>query len=136
MGSWRETGLITVPADGPASWTSREDVALAAALILASDGAYAGPTTLTASAAPTFEELAAIASEVTGRTVERVVVDQAEWVANQVAGGQPEFVARFILCMHQAAQEGFFAEVDPLLSALVGREPLSVRDLLAQPASH
>lgn len=131
-GPWRETGRIAVPADGPVSWTARKDSAEAAALILASDGAYDGPTTLTASAAPTFEEVAALASELTGRTIQRRVVDPAEWVAAQVAGGQPEFVARFTLGMYQAADQGYFAGVDPLLGELLGREPRTARDVLAE----
>lgn len=133
MGPWRETGIITVPADGAVSWTAREDAAEAAAIILASNGAYDGPTTLTASAAPTFEEVAAMASELTGRTIGRVVMDQDEWIAAQVAAGQPEPMARLTLPMYQAAHEGYFAGVDPLLSDLLGREPRTVRDLLAQP---
>ncbi len=136
MGTWRQTGLITVPADGPVSWTAREDAAEAAAVILLSNGAYEGPATLTASTAPTFEQVAAIAAELTGRTTERVVMDQDEWVATQVASGQQEFVARFTLGMYQAAQEGYFAGVDPLLGTLLGREPRTVRDLLAQPTAN
>lgn len=132
MGRWRETGVITVPADGPVSWTAREDAAEAAALILASRGAYDGPTTLTASAAPTFEEIAVIASELTGRTIRRVVMDDDEWLTAQVAAGQPEAAARFTLGMYQAAHEGYFAGVDPLLGRLLGREPNTVRDLLAE----
>src|SRR6202020_2417293 len=69
LGPWRETCRITVPADGPVSWTAREDAAEAAAIILASDGAYDGPTTLTAMAAPTFKDIAGIASELTGHEV-------------------------------------------------------------------
>jgi NAD(P)H dehydrogenase (quinone) len=131
-GPWRETGVIAVPADGPVSWTAREDAAEAAAVVLASNGGYDGPRTLTAGAAPTFAEIAAIASELTGRTIDRVVVDEDEWVADQVAAGQPEFVARFLLGMYQAADQGFFAGVDPLLGELLGREPRSVRDLLVE----
>jgi uncharacterized protein YbjT (DUF2867 family) len=135
LGPWRETGQIAVPADGPVSWTAREDAAEAAAIILAADGGYDGPTTLTASAAPTFEQIAVIASELTGRTIERVLLEPEEWVAGQVAGGQPEYMARFLLGMYQAAEGGFFAGTDPLLGSLLGREPQSVRDLLAQPAA-
>jgi NAD(P)H dehydrogenase (quinone) len=134
-GPWRETDRITVPADGPVSWTAREDAAEAAAVILASDGAYDGPTTLTAGAAPTFEEIATIVSELTGRRIERVVMDPQEWVAAQVAAGQSEFVAGFTLGMYQAAEQGFFAGVDPLLGVLLGREPRTVRDFLAEPVS-
>jgi NAD(P)H dehydrogenase (quinone) len=135
-GPWRETGVIAVPADGPVSWTAREDAAEAAAVILASNGAHDGPTTLTARAALTFGEVAIVASELTGRTIERVVMDQDEWAAAQIAAGQPEFVVRFTLPMYQAAHEGFFSGADPLLGTLIGREPQTVRDALAQPAAH
>ncbi len=132
MGPWPETGRVTVPGDGPVSWTAREDAAEAAAVILASDGAYEGPTTLTASSAPTFEELATIAAEVNGRTIEFEPADPQEWVAAQVAAGQAEPMVHFILGMYEAAHEGYFAGVDPLLGSLLGREPRSVRDLLAR----
>jgi uncharacterized protein YbjT (DUF2867 family) len=135
LGPWRETGTVTVPADGPVSWTAREDAAEAAALILASDGAYDGPTTLTASTALTFEDVAAIASELTGRAIGFELIEPDEWVAARVAAGQPEFVARFTLGMYQAAHEGHFAGVDPLLGTLLGREPRTMRDLLAQPTA-
>ena len=135
MGPWRETGVITVPADGPVSWTAREDAAEAAAVILASDGAYDGPTTLTASTAPTFADIAAIASKLTGRTIGLAVMDQDDWVAAQVAAGQQEVMARFTLGMYQAAHKGFFAGIDPLLGTLLGHEPRTVRDLLTQPTA-
>lgn len=133
LGPWRETGVVTVPADGPVSWTARDDEAEAAAMILTSDGAYDGPTTLTASSAPTFSDIAAIASEVIDRTVRLEVVDPDEWVAAQVAAGQQEYMARSVLGMYQAARDGFFAGTDPLLGTLLGREPQSVRDLLGEP---
>ena len=135
-GPWRETGVITVPADGPVSWTAREDAAQAAAIILASDSAYDGPVTLTADAAPTFADIAATASEMTGRTITIRVQDPDEWIAAQIATGQPEFVARFLLGMYQAAHDGFFAGVDPLLATLLDREPQTARDALTQPATH
>jgi NAD(P)H dehydrogenase (quinone) len=135
LGPWRETGRITVPADGPVSWTAREDAAEAAAVILASHGAYDGPTTITASAAPTFEKIAAIASELASRKVEFELVDESSWIAAQVAAGQQEFMARFMLGMYQAAQRGFFAGTDPLLGELLDREPQTVRDLLRTPAT-
>ena len=135
-GPWRETGVIEVPADGPVSWTTREDAAEAAAVVLTSDGAYDGPITLTADAAPTFVELAEIASDLAGRAVQTVVVDHGTWVSTQVAAGQPERMARFLLGFYDAAHEGFFAGVDPLLATLLGREPRTVRDVLAQPAGH
>ncbi len=130
LGPWRNSGRITVPADGPVSWTARPDAAEAAAVILASNGGYDGPVTLTAKAAPTFADIAAFASELTGRTITTEVIPADAWVATRVAAGQPEYMARFTLGMYQAASEGFFAGVDPLLSTLLGREPRTVRDEL------
>ena len=130
LGDWRESGVITVPVDGPMSWTAREDSAEAAAVILASNGGYDGAVTLTASAAPTFADIAAMASDATGRPVRMREIGDDAWVAAQVAAGQPEFVARFMLGMYRAAHEGFFAGTDPLLATLLGREPRTVRQVL------
>ncbi|BBH68411.1 NmrA family transcriptional regulator [Actinoplanes sp. OR16] len=130
-GPWRETGVIAVPGDGPVSWTAREDSAEAAAVILASGVAHDGPVTITATAAPTFEELAVIASEATGRTVKVEIMDEEDWLAAQVAGGTPEFMARFLLGFYQAARRGDFAGVDPLLGTLLGREPRTAGESLS-----
>jgi NAD(P)H dehydrogenase (quinone) len=134
-GPWRETGVITVPGDGPVSWTAREDAAEAAAVILASNGAYDGPTTLTASAAPTFEEIATVASELTGRPIGCVVVNEDEWVTDQIARGGQEFMVRFLLGFYQTARQGGFAGTDPLLGKLLDREPRTARDFLSQPTA-
>ncbi|MGI8563606.1 MAG: NAD(P)H-binding protein [Candidatus Dormibacter sp.] len=135
-GPWRETAVIAVPADGAVSWTAREDAAEAAAVILESDGAYNGPTTITANAAPTFDEIATMAAELTGQSIKRVVLDPEDWVATQIAAGQQEFMARFSLSMYQAANEGFFAATDPLLGTLLSRDPRTVLDVLAAPITH
>lgn len=132
LGPWRKTGVITVPADGPVSWTAREDSAEAAATILVSNGGYDGTVTLTTRDAPTFADLATIASELTGRTITLSVIDPDEWVAARVAAGQPEPVAQFLLGMYQAAEGGYFAGTNPLLATLLGRAPRTVRDFLAQ----
>ncbi|NQX18118.1 NAD(P)H-binding protein [Rathayibacter sp. VKM Ac-2857] len=136
LGDWRSTGVIEVPSDGPVSWTAREDAAEAAARLLLADGAHDGPVTLTAAEAPTFAEVAALAADVAGRPVEFRVLGDDEWLARRVAGGQPEQQARFLLGMHQAAAGGFFAGTDPTLASLLGREPRTVRELLAAGDGH
>ncbi|NYE36050.1 uncharacterized protein YbjT (DUF2867 family) [Nocardioides cavernae] len=130
-GPWRKTGVITVPGDGPVSWTAREDAAEAVAVILLSDGAHDGPTTLTAPTAPTFAELAVTASEIAGRTITCEVVDEESWRQAQAAAGAPEGMTAFLLGFYRAAREGFFAGTDPLLGDLLGREPRTARDALA-----
>jgi len=130
-GPWRQTGVISVPADGPVSWTAREDSAEAAAVILTAGGGYDGPTTITATTAPTFAEVAAIASELVGRDIGYELLDEDEWMRRQVAGGAQEFMVRFTVGMYQAAAGGFFAGTDPLLTTLLGREPRTARDAIA-----
>ncbi|MGW2339258.1 NAD(P)H-binding protein [Streptomyces sp. NPDC001661] len=131
LGPWRRTGRIVQPEDGPVPYTDRDDIAEATAALLAGDRAVEGPVNLTATAAVTFDDLAKIASGLTGRTVERVVVDDEQWVADQVASGLPEPVARLILTWHQAGRAGYFAETGPLLGELLGREPRSAAERLA-----
>jgi len=135
MGDWRETDVITVPLDGPMSWTAREDSAEAAAAILASNGGYDGPVTLTAMSALTFTDIATVASEVSGRAVVTSILGEDAWLAAQLAAGHPEGMSRFMLGMYQAAHGGFFSGTDPLLAQILEREPQSVRDLLQQPAA-
>lgn len=135
LGEWRDTGVVEVPAEGAVSWTSRSDAAEAAAIILTSGSPHEGPVTLTASGAPTFAEVVAMAADVSGRRVELVAVDPDQWVDAQVARGLPEGRARFMLGMYEAAEAGLFAGTDPLLGTLLGREPRAVRDdLAAQPS--
>jgi len=125
LGPWRTTGVLAAPADGPVSWTSRADAAEAAAVILAGHP-FDGPVTLTAREAVTFDDIAALASRLTGQEVKRIVVDDEEWVASRVAEGSPEFMARFLLSTFQAARAGGFAGTSPVLAELLGREPQRV----------
>ncbi|MFJ7305627.1 NAD(P)H-binding protein [Streptomyces sp. NPDC099088] len=131
LGPWQQTGTITAPADGPVSWTDREDAAEAAAVVLAGDQAFDGPVTLTARQAVTFDDVAALASEKTGCDITRITLDDDEWIAAKISAGTPEAMARMTLTTFQAAREGRFAGVDPLLAELLRREPRSVADQLA-----
>jgi uncharacterized protein YbjT (DUF2867 family) len=131
LGPWQQTGTITAPADGPVSWTDRADVAEAAAVVLAGERTFDGPVTLTARQALTFDDVAALASKASGRTVTRVTTDDEAWIAERTAAGTPEAMARMTLGTFQAAREGRFAAVDPLLGELLGREPRTVAEQFA-----
>ena len=132
LGQGIANGEIRAPEDGPVSWTARADLAEADAVILADEGRFDGPTPpLTAPEAFTFADLAAVASEITGREVKRVVLADDEWVAERVAQGVPEPLARMLLGSYQASRRGDFAAVDPTLETLLGRRPRTMRDVLA-----
>ncbi|GAB2818493.1 NmrA family NAD(P)-binding protein [Streptomyces daliensis] len=131
LGPWQRTGVIAQPEDGPIPYTDRADIAEATAVVLAGGRSLDGPVTLAAPAAVTFDDFAEIASDLTGRTIERVVVDDEQWVADQIASGVPDQTARLMLTWYQASREGYFAEADPLLAELLGREPRTAADRLA-----
>ncbi len=131
IGHGFEAGEIRAPEDGPVSWTTRADLAEADAMLLAQEGRLNGITPpLTASEAFTMADLAAIASELTGRTIKRVTVSDDEWRDATIAQGAPAPVADMLLGMYRAARRGDFAAVDPTLQQLLGRPPVSMRKVL------
>ncbi|WOC13296.1 NAD(P)H-binding protein [Gordonia sp. MP11Mi] len=131
LGDWQETGVIAMPADGPFSWVDRQDAAEAAATIITADEPHEGPIDLTLPEPVTLADFAIAVSELTGGRVDRVVVDDEEWVANATTSGVPEAVARFTLSMFQATRSGHFSDSYPTLPRLLGRRPRSITDQLA-----
>jgi NAD(P)H dehydrogenase (quinone) len=132
MGQALRTGKLIAPEDGPVSWTAHADLADAAATALTDDGRLDGITPpLTSLEAFDFADVAAIASELTGRQITRVTVADDEWVFGLTSHGVPEQQARFLLGIFQASRQGEFAATSPVLADLLGRKPIAFRDLLA-----
>ncbi|RQX05847.1 NmrA family NAD(P)-binding protein [Micromonospora inaquosa] len=131
IGAALETGQLVAPADGPVSWTAHADLAEAAAIAMVEEGVLDGVTApLTASEMLDLEAVAAILSDITGRAVERVVVDDDEWRASAIARGMPAAAADFTLGLYRAAREKEFAVTDPTLGTLLGHRPTSARSVL------
>ena len=127
LGRAVETLDVAAPADGPVSWTAHDDLADAAAIVLTDEGRFEGATPpLTGSAAVDLAGLAAVAAELTGRPITRTVVTDAQY--RERLGP----VAELLLGMFAASRAGEFAAVDPTLGELLGRPPLTVRDVLAK----
>ncbi|GLW21734.1 NAD(P)H-binding protein [Microbispora triticiradicis] len=132
IGQGLRDGEIVAPADGPVSWTAHADLAEAAAVALAEEGGLDGITPpLTGPEALDLTDIAAIASELTGREITRVTVPDDEWITGVVSRGVPEGQARFLLGMYEASRQGEFAEVCPALGEVLGRKPTAFRDVLA-----
>jgi len=127
LGRAVETLDVAAPADGPVSWTAHDDLADAAAIVLTDEGRFEGATPpLTGSAAVDLAGLAAVAAELTGRPITRTVVTDAQY--RERLGP----AAELLLGMFAASRAGEFAAVDPTLGELLGRPPLTVRDVLAK----
>lgn len=132
LGAAAETGQLVAPADGPVAWTTVEDLADAAVVALVDEGRLDGLTPpLTAPQALDLADVAAIASELTDRPIQRVVVGDDDWIASRVEKGTPEGQARLMLGLFLASRRREFATVDPTLEQLLGHPAQTVRTVLA-----
>lgn len=136
VGDAAATGVMSVPPDGPVSWTTTADLAVADAEILAAlhagEAGFDGPTApLTATEAHDADALARTASDLLGRAVRRETPTMEEAAAALADRGLPGAVA-MTLAIHEAARAGELAATDPLLARLLGREPTTVREVLAE----
>ena len=125
--------MLEAPADGKVSWTAHRDLAAAAADVLVQEGRFDGPTPpLTASEAVDLCDVAASLSEMHGRPVVRKVISDEEQDARMSRRGVPAGAVAMTLGLYRAARAGEFAAIDPTLARLLGRAPMSVRDVLSE----
>lgn len=133
LGQAWESGSLVLPADGPVSWTAHADLADAVAEILADEGRFDGPTPpLTAQEALTCDDIVRIAAGVTGRELNRIVVSDEQMRAQLSGVGLPAQQVDGLLGIFAAARDGEFATVDPTLTTLIGRAPLTLEQQLRQ----
>ena len=130
LGDAVKTGVLAAPEDGPVSWTSHPDLAEATAIALTEEGLDDVTPALTASEAIDLAGIAALASELAQRPIQRVVVPDAEYQAGLLARGLPPERADLTMGIFRASRQGEFAQVDPTLARLIGRPPISMRDVL------
>ena len=128
LGDAADRGELRLPADGPVAWTTRGDLAAAAARLLV-DGAPDGPTApLTGPEALDFGQVAEIVGGIVGRPVRRVVIGDDEYRDTLVGHGVPAPAAALLVGMFAASRNGDFAPADPTLAGLVGRPATSLHD--------
>ncbi|MFJ2261667.1 NmrA family NAD(P)-binding protein [Streptomyces sp. NPDC087844] len=128
-----QSGQVALPADGPVSWTAHADLAEAAAVVLADEGRFDGPTpALTAGQALTFDDIARIATDVTGRSLTRSTAPDDRFRQQLIGHGVPAETADQLLGVFTAARAGEFATVDPTLATLLGREPIALSTVLRE----
>jgi len=117
--------------DGKISYISRNDCAAAAAAVLVGEGHENRAYDITGSEALSGYDLAALASEVSGKPVEPNPVDDAAYVSALVQyAGLPEFIAEFLASFGRAAREGQLDKVSADFEQLTGRSPQRFREVL------
>lgn len=131
IGDAESSGVIAAPQDGKVSWTAHADLAAAAAEILLRQDGLEGPTPpLTAGEALDLDDIATILADLHGRPIRREVLADDAHAAAMAARGAPPAVVDITTSMYRAARAGEFAAVDPTLARLLGRRPMTVREVL------
>ncbi|MBP1179325.1 SDR family oxidoreductase [Methylobacterium sp. PvR107] len=136
VGDALSTGVLAAPADGKVAWTTRDDLAAAAAAILVDEGRFDGPTPpLTGSEALDLADVASLLSNIHGRPIRREVITDEALMARMQVGRAPAAVIEITLGLYRAARIGEFAATHPTLATLVGSPPRTLGATLATSGS-
>jgi NAD(P)H dehydrogenase (quinone) len=123
--------LVTSAGEGRTAYVSRDDCARAAAAVLTQGGHEGRAYDITGPEAISPQDLASLATELGGRPVEVVQVDDEALIAGMIAGGLPEAAARAVATFPAAARGGFMESASNAVEDLTGAPPRSIRDVVA-----
>lgn len=120
----------TSAGDGKTSYVSREDLARTAAAALASDTTSSATYTLTGSEALSNAEIAALASQITGKAIEVVQLSDEALQQGMIAAGVPPFVAPTYVSFDANTREGKLSMVTDSIETLTGKPPMKFKAFL------
>jgi len=112
------------------NYVTREDCARADAAALASDFSGRRILDITGPGPVTQTEIAAIASELTGRAIKYQSVAPEQQRSGMAAAGLPPFLVDALVRFQIAAAQGYHAIDTSAVKELTGRAPTSVREFL------
>ncbi len=121
---------VTNAADGAIAYISREDCARAAAATLLTDGHERESYDITGPEALTIRDLAALAGEIHGVTVDVEELGDPDYAVALEAMGLPGPAAALVTSFGQAARDGFLRKVSDDVRGLTGQPAASVASLL------
>ena len=122
--------LVHNNGDGATAYVSREDCAAAAAAALTGDGHEDRVYDITGPELVTQTEFAAMVSDITGRRVDAVAIDDDQATQNLTAVGLPADAAMAYASFGTAVREGVLDGVSTHVEDLTGRRPRSLREVL------
>ena len=123
--------LVSATGQGGAPYVTREDCAQAAAAALASSETGNKTWNITGPDLVTYAELAKLASELTGRLVTFEAVTPDQRVAQLIAAGTPEFIAKLLVSSQMAIAQGQMGTPATAVKELTGGDPMGVREFLS-----
>ncbi|MDQ0219178.1 SDR family oxidoreductase [Peribacillus cavernae] len=124
--------IVTSAGEGRINTVTRNDLALAAATVLAEDGHENRVYELASAVAWNYDDLAEILSDVSGKTVTHQYVTDSEAFNGMVIAGLPEGLARFQIALYQSIASGNEGNTSGDLEKLIGRKPTSIRESITQ----
>jgi NAD(P)H dehydrogenase (quinone) len=138
---------IASAGEGQIGFVTRQDCVAAAVAVLATSGHGNTVYQITGPDLLSFRDVATLATEVSGRKIDYIVVDDAglygmfdelgiprEAVDDQLVGNFP-WSSNDMVSYEQAIRGGYMAVVSHDVARLTGREPQSLRDFFLQRAS-
>ena len=120
----------TSAGDSSISYGARDDMAAAIAAGLASDTSASTTYTLTGPKAYTVAEVAALATEVTGKPIQVIKLSDEALNEGLKAAGLPEPVARLLVSFDVAARAGGLGMVTDSVEKLSGRKSVPLKQFL------
>ncbi|MGH3995496.1 MAG: SDR family oxidoreductase [Pseudonocardiaceae bacterium] len=124
--------LVHNTGDGRVAYVSRDDCAAAAATVVAGGDHHGEIYDVTGPKALGAGELASLYSELGGREVTPVAVDDGPLIEGMVQGGVPREIAELLASFEAAAREGHMDTVSSAVENLTGRAPRPLREILAR----
>jgi NAD(P)H dehydrogenase (quinone) len=118
-----ETGTIYLPAgNGKAAFTLRSDLAAGAVAILTGKGHENKTYEFCADKAYTFNDIAAVLTKVTGKSIRYVSPPVEEYKRVLLEAGAPEGFVNMLAGSAEAIKQGEFEKTDQTLAHFIGRE--------------
>ncbi|MDF2871464.1 MAG: hypothetical protein K0R05_3039 [Anaerocolumna sp.] len=125
--------LVTAADNGKYNFALRDDLAIAAAVVLTESGHENKAYELVNSSLRTFEDYVTILSQLTGKSIKHESLSPEEAVSRLVKEGEIEPVASFnVYGLYLPIVQGQFSKESSALEQLIGRKPTSLEDALKQ----
>jgi NAD(P)H dehydrogenase (quinone) len=126
----REGGLVTHTPDARVAYVTREDCAAAAAAVLTTAGHENRAYNITGPDAIGPRELVALASELSGKPVELMVLSEQQYREQLAASGMAEAGINGTISFAAELDSPYLREPSSAVADLTGRPATSVRELL------
>jgi len=132
IGNAVESGAIYYSAgNAKVNFALRSEMAEANAVVLANPTAHQNKIyEITSARKYTFDEIADILSEITGKQIKYVDIPVEVLKENIIKFGMPKEVADLMGSIAESMKAGEFDFIDPTLEKLIGRKPTDLKDFL------